>query len=72
MREANHGGGTGKPVIIRTDGACSGDPGPAVGRVSAYGDKVKALSGGEAETTNNRMELMAAIMALETLTRPAV
>jgi ribonuclease HI len=64
---------TEKPVIIHTDGACSGNPGPGGwGAILAYGDKVKEISGGEANTTNNRMELMGAIMALETLTRPAV
>ncbi len=58
-------------VAIWTDGACSGNPGPGGwGAVLCYGDKEKELSGGEAETTNNRMELMAAIMALEALTRP--
>jgi ribonuclease HI len=62
-----------KPVIIHTDGACSGNPGPGGwGAILAYGDKVKELSGGEANTTNNRMELMGAIMALEGLTRPSL
>jgi ribonuclease HI len=64
---------TAKPVIIHTDGACSGNPGPGGwGAILAYGDKVKEISGGEANTTNNRMELMGAIMALETLTRPSL
>ena len=63
---------TEKPVIIHTDGACSGNPGPGGwGAILAYGDTVKELSGGEANTTNNRMELMGAIMALEGLTRPS-
>jgi len=60
-------------VEIYTDGACSGNPGPGGwGAVLLYGDRRKELSGGEAApTTNNRMELMAAIQALESLTRPA-
>ena len=59
-----------------TDGACSGNPGPGgwgallVARDGAKVLKERELSGGEAETTNNRMELMAAISALETLDRP--
>ena len=58
-------------VEIFTDGACSGNPGPGGwGAVLRYGDTEKELSGGEAATTNNRMELMAAIVALETLKRP--
>ncbi|ASU84110.1 ribonuclease HI [Nocardiopsis gilva YIM 90087] len=62
--------GTGA-VEIYTDGACSGNPGPGGwGVVLRYGAHEKELYGGEAETTNNRMELMAAIMALEGLTRP--
>jgi ribonuclease HI len=61
----------GKRVEIFTDGACSGNPGPGGwGAVLRYGDTEKELSGGEAETTNNRMELIAAIAALEALTRP--
>ncbi len=59
------------PVIIYTDGACSGNPGPGGWGVSLrYNGHTKDLKGGEAETTNNRMELMAAIMALESLKRP--
>ncbi len=59
------------PVAIWTDGACSGNPGPGGwGAILRYGDKEKELSGGEALTTNNRMELMAAITALEALSRP--
>jgi len=62
----------GKPVVIYTDGACSGNPGPGGwGAILIWGDKCKELSGGEATTTNNRMELMAAISALEALTRPS-
>ena len=58
-------------VIIFTDGACSGNPGPGGwGALLRYGDTEKELSGGELETTNNRMEMMAAIKALESLTRP--
>jgi ribonuclease HI len=58
-------------VIIHTDGACSGNPGPGGwGAILQWGDKSREIKGGEANTTNNRMELMAAIMALETLKRP--
>ncbi|MBS7695784.1 MULTISPECIES: ribonuclease HI [unclassified Chelatococcus] len=57
-------------VVIHTDGACSGNPGPGGwGAVLAYKGHEKELSGGEAMTTNNRMELMAAISALESLKR---
>ena len=57
-------------VTIYTDGACSGNPGPGGwGALLRYNDTEKELSGGEPDTTNNRMELMAAIMALETLKR---
>jgi ribonuclease HI len=60
-----------KRVSIWTDGACSGNPGPGGwGAILRFGDRERELSGGEPLTTNNRMELMAAIMALETLTRP--
>jgi ribonuclease HI len=60
-------------VEIYTDGACSGNPGPGGwGAVLDYGGREKELFGGEAgKTTNNRMELMAAIRALESLTRAA-
>ncbi len=58
-------------VDIYTDGACSGNPGPGGwGVVLRYQGTDRELAGGEAETTNNRMELMAAIQALEALTRP--
>ena len=60
-----------KTVTIHTDGACSGNPGPGGwGAVLEWDGHEKELSGGEPETTNNRMELMAAIVALETLKRP--
>ena len=59
-------------VTIWTDGACSGNPGPGGwAAILTVGEHRKALCGGEPDTTNNRMELMAAIMALEALTRPA-
>jgi ribonuclease HI len=59
-------------VEIFTDGACSGNPGPGGwGAVLRYGATEKELSGGETATTNNRMEMMAAIVALEALKRPA-
>ena len=63
----------GEDVIeIFTDGACSGNPGPGGwGAVLRWRGHEKDLSGGEANTTNNRMELMAAIQALETLKRPS-
>ncbi len=59
-------------VEIFTDGACSGNPGPGGwGVLMRQGATLKEMSGAEAKTTNNRMELMAAIMALEALKRPA-
>lgn len=59
-----------KLVEAFTDGACSGNPGPGGwGVLLRYGDHEKRLHGGERDTTNNRMELMAAIMALESLSR---
>jgi ribonuclease HI len=58
-------------VDIYTDGACSGNPGPGGwGTVLLCGDQEKRLQGGEAQTTNNRMELTAAIKGLEALKRP--
>ncbi len=58
-------------VTIYTDGACSGNPGPGGwGAVLLFKGKEKEISGGEALTTNNRMELLAAIRALEALKRP--
>ena len=60
----------GKRVTIYTDGACSGNPGPGGwGVLLQYGKHEKELCGGEAETTNNRMELTAAIEALQNLKR---
>ena len=60
-----------KRVEIFTDGACSGNPGAGGwGAILRYNDVEKELSGGEAETTNNRMELMAVIMALRALKEP--
>ena len=57
-----------KKVTIYTDGACSGNPGPGGwAAVLQYGDKTRELSGGEAQTTNNRMELLAVCVALEML-----
>ena len=59
-------------VEIFTDGACSGNPGPGGwGAVLRFKSVEKELSGGEPATTNNRMELMAAIAALEALKRPS-
>ena len=59
-------------IEVHTDGACSGNPGPGGwGAVLRWKGHEKELSGGEAATTNNRMELMAAIAALEALTRPS-
>ena len=58
-------------VAIWTDGACSGNPGPGGwGAILTFGAHEKELCGGEPLTTNNRMELTAAIKALEALTRP--
>ena len=56
------------PVVIYTDGACAGNPGPGGwGAILIWNDHRKEISGGEPGTTNNRMELMAAISALEAL-----
>jgi ribonuclease HI len=61
----------GPHVIVHTDGACSGNPGPGGwGAILTFRDTEKELSGGEDHTTNNRMELMAAIAALEALKKP--
>ncbi|MBC8048607.1 MAG: ribonuclease HI [Chitinophagales bacterium] len=60
------------PVVIYTDGGCSGNPGPGGwGAVLLSGEHRKEISGGEPETTNNRMELTAAIEALKALKRPS-
>jgi len=60
-----------KHVVIHTDGACKGNPGPGGwGALLDYQGQKKELKGGEAQTTNNRMELMAAISALEALKHP--
>ena len=60
-----------KDVTIYTDGACSGNPGPGGwGAILMYKDHVKELSGAQNDTTNNRMELTAAIMALDALKEP--
>lgn len=58
-------------VIIYTDGACSGNPGPGGwGALLVCGDRERELSGGDPATTNNRMEMMAALEALKALKRP--
>lgn len=58
-------------VDIFTDGACKGNPGPGGwGAVLRFGEKERELSGGEAQTTNNRMEMMAAVEALNALKKP--
>ena len=60
-----------KQVTIYTDGACSGNPGPGGwGAILRYGEAEKVLSGGEAQTTNNRMELLGVINALQVLKEP--
>ena len=62
-----------KTVTIYTDGACSGNPGPGGwGAILIYGTHKRELSGGEADTTNNRMELTGVIAALEALKEPCV
>lgn len=60
-----------RTIDIYTDGACSGNPGPGGwGSVLLWGDHRRELSGGERDTTNNRMEMLAVIRALEALKRP--
>ncbi|WP_417811884.1 ribonuclease HI [Thalassospira alkalitolerans] len=60
-------------VEIYTDGACSGNPGPGGwGAIMRFRGMEKEMSGGDPETTNNRMEMMAAISALEALKRPCI
>lgn len=62
---------TRKEIQVFSDGACSGNPGPGGwGAILRYKDVEKELSGGEPETTNNRMELMGVIAALESLKEP--
>lgn len=62
-----------KEVQLFTDGACSGNPGPGGwGAILRYGKYEKEISGGAAETTNNRMELTAAIEGLSQLTEPCI
>ena len=62
-----------KTVEIWTDGACSGNPGPGGwGALIRFGEHEKEINGGEFETTNNRMELIAAIEALNALTQPCI
>ena len=59
-------------IVVYTDGACSGNPGPGGwGAILISGNHRKELSGGEPHTTNNRMELLAAISALEALKKPS-
>jgi ribonuclease HI len=63
---------TGRTVDIFTDGACAPNPGPGGwGAILRYGGHEKEIYGGEPATTNNRMEIMAAIQGLESLTRPS-
>jgi ribonuclease HI len=67
MTEVKHSSGR---VQIFTDGACSGNPGPGGwGAILRFGETEKEISGGERDTTNNRMEMMAVIAALESLKR---
>ena len=62
---------TSEPVVIHTDGSCLSNPGPGGwAAILRWHDNERELSGSEPDTTNNRMELMAAIMGLDALTRP--
>jgi ribonuclease HI len=71
MSEHEPRGAAGETVEIYTDGACRGNPGPGGwGALLILGEREKTLSGAEPLTTNNRMELMAVIAALEALKRP--
>jgi ribonuclease HI len=71
MNEPPHPAPIARHVVVHTDGACSGNPGPGGwGAILQWGDHEKELKGAELHTTNNRMELTAAIVALETLKRP--
>lgn len=60
-----------KKIIMYTDGACSGNPGPGgYAAILMYGDNVKEISGGEKDTTNNKMEITAVIKGLEAIKEP--
>jgi ribonuclease HI len=62
-----------KEIIVYTDGACSGNPGPGGwGAILMHGGVIKEISGGEAHTTNNRMEMMGVIRALEAIKNPRI
>ena len=62
-----------KTVTVYTDGACSGNPGPGGwGAILRYRDVTREMSGGEPETTNNRMELLGVISALQALKEPCI
>src|ERR1043166_6474225 len=76
-QRTNEPGGNGRPAVPAvesfTDGACKGNPGPGGwGVILRYGTREKEMSGSDPATTNNRMELMAAIMGLESLNRRSV
>src|SRR5690606_13955306 len=72
LRAGRMTGAAGERVEVFTDGACSGNPGPGGwGAILRWRGHERELSGAEAATTNNRMELTAAIMALEALKRPS-
>lgn len=71
LQDDHRGGRIVKEITIYTDGACSGNPGPGGwGAILLYKEHRKEISGAVAETTNNRMELQAAISALDALTEP--
>ncbi len=71
MRQLQSGSKKVKSVEIYADGACSGNPGPGgFGVILSYNGRTKEISGGFSNTTNNRMELMAAISGLESLKEP--